>query len=238
MNDQWGLSQILGFQAYAAILAGNPIVASAAGEEGLALADAVGDRFMSRMCRYWGVASARCQLGDLTGAIALFRDIWAEADAEADVIHGFLARVGLAHSLVVVGAIPEARNLAEGSFAEAKGLGPDVERWAYAQLAQAALAAGDLEAAASASEAAWQRISAQPETAAADVTPVAELALAGGDLIAAKQWADGAVSVTTGWFRAHALITVLTLRSRRAMWIRVNMTFTRRLPVRPRSRPT
>ena len=44
----WRLSQILAWQAYGAIVAGDPITARAAGEEGRDLADTIGDRFVSR----------------------------------------------------------------------------------------------------------------------------------------------------------------------------------------------
>ena len=119
------------------------------------LADAVGDRFMSRMCRYWGVATVHMQRGEVAEAIAEFRDICAEADASADVIHGLLARVGLAHVLTEVAQISEARSVAESAVEAAVGLGPSLEPWAYAPLAEAALAAGDLAAADAATEEVW-----------------------------------------------------------------------------------
>ena len=56
LGDRWRLSQILAWQATMACLAGNPVSTAAAGEEGYMLADAVGDRFTSRMCRFWGLA--------------------------------------------------------------------------------------------------------------------------------------------------------------------------------------
>ena len=58
-GDRWRLSQILGWQAYAAIVAGDPIAARAAGEEGRDLADAIGDRFVSRGCRCWASGGRR-----------------------------------------------------------------------------------------------------------------------------------------------------------------------------------
>ena len=45
LGDQWRLSQILGQQAQAAFVAGDPIAVRAAAEEGRDLADAIGDRF-------------------------------------------------------------------------------------------------------------------------------------------------------------------------------------------------
>ena len=52
LDDRWRLSQILSAQAGAAIMAGDPIAARAPAEEGRDLADAIGDRFDSRRCRY------------------------------------------------------------------------------------------------------------------------------------------------------------------------------------------
>jgi predicted ATPase len=57
VGDRWRLTQILVWQATAAIWAGDPISARAAGEEGRDLADAIGDRFDARQCR-WCLAVA------------------------------------------------------------------------------------------------------------------------------------------------------------------------------------
>ncbi|HZC12151.1 MAG TPA: NB-ARC domain-containing protein, partial [Mycobacterium sp.] len=51
LGDRGMLSEILGFQAYAAFIAGDPIAARAAGEEGRDLADAIGDRPAAFRCR-------------------------------------------------------------------------------------------------------------------------------------------------------------------------------------------
>nr|WP_234834849.1 LuxR family transcriptional regulator [Mycolicibacterium stellerae] len=207
LGEKWRLSQVLGFGALAAILAGNPKAAVAVGEEGQALADEVGDRFMSRFCRYWGLATSAFQRGDVSGAIAMYRAIDAEADAAGDVNHVFLARVAMANALVLLGDTAEARRLAEQAVEMSRGLGPYLEPWAYAPLAQAALAEGDVQAAVDAAQAASQRLGEQPELAVADLTPVAELAFARGDLDEAKQWVDASIPATHGWFLAKALVT-------------------------------
>ena len=71
LDDRWRLSQILAWQAYGATLAGDPIAARAAGEEGRDLADAIGDRFDSRQCRFC-LGVAQMYQGDLAGAAAQF----------------------------------------------------------------------------------------------------------------------------------------------------------------------
>ena len=59
-----------------------------------------------------------------------------------------------------------------------------------------------------ASEAAWQHLSVQPEAGGSHVNAiVAQAALARGDLIAARRWADDAVAATTGWHLSRALTT-------------------------------
>ena len=205
--DGWRLSQILGWQAYIACLLGDPILAQEAGEEGRALADATGDRFMSRMCRYWGIGTPRYMQGDLAGAIAQHREILAEADAAGDAIHAFLGKIGLGHVLAAAGETTEARAAAGAAVDAAPELSPFLEAFAYAPLAVVALAAGDLAAAADASETAWRRMSIQPEHAITNVIPQAEIDFARGDLTAARRWADESVSAMSGWHLAKALTT-------------------------------
>jgi DNA-binding CsgD family transcriptional regulator len=180
----------------------------AAGEEGQALADAVGDQFMSRMCRYWGGAIPLFQRGEVVSGLAILRDLLAEADADADLFHGLLARLGLAHTLLLVGQYSEARLIAAEAVEMAPGLGPFLEPWAVAPLAQAALASGDMNAATEANKAVWQKMTAdRPELAIANVAPTVELAFARGDLGEARRWADEAASSMMGWHLARALTT-------------------------------
>jgi DNA-binding CsgD family transcriptional regulator len=96
---------------------------------------------------------------------------------------------------------------AEEAAERATRLGDFVQLWAYAPLAQAALAAGDLAAAAEAGDAAVRMTMEHPELTKANVTPMAELALARRDLTAAKRLADEVVAATSGWHRTKALIT-------------------------------
>lgn len=206
LDDRWRLCQVLGWKAFIAILLGDPVPARAAGEEGQSLADAIGDVFMSRMNRYWGPAMAVYQIGDLKEGTALLHALAAEADASGDVIHGYLARVGLAHAYVWLGDPAAGRSYAEAAIEAATTLGPFLEPWAYAPLAFAILAEGDVKAAADACDWAWQRINAQPETAITNVIPSAELELARGDLRAAREYADTDVSVMQGWHLARALV--------------------------------
>ena len=68
IGDRWRLSQILALQAQGAAIAGDPLAARAAAEEGRDLADAIGDRSNSRQCRFW-LGLAQGASGDLAGAV-------------------------------------------------------------------------------------------------------------------------------------------------------------------------
>ena len=67
LGDKWRLSQLLGFQAYAATVTGDAKAALAAGEEGRELADAIGDQFSSVQCRVWGIGAGRAVTGRPAG---------------------------------------------------------------------------------------------------------------------------------------------------------------------------
>ena len=206
LGDRWRLSQILGWQAFAALIAGDPIAAGAAAEEGRDLAQALGDRFHARFCRRC-LGVAQMMRGDLVAAIAQVREVAAEADAAHDVLWYANCMYSLGHALAYHGDTSAARAAANAAVETAAGLGGFVPGFAYTALAVAALAAGDVAAAQDASEASWRRLSLQPEFASVNVNPMAEIALARGDLVAARQWADEAVSMMRGWHLAMALRT-------------------------------
>ena len=171
------------------------------------IGDAVGEQFMSGMSRFWGVAVANFQRGNVARAVEVLRDLRAEADAVGDVPHGLMCRIALAHALTSLGEIAEARCQANEAVEASAGLGPYMEIWANAPVAQAALAAGDLSAAVEAGNVAWERIAAQPELAIANVTPMVELAFVRGDLTGARKLIDDAVAAMAGWHLTKALIT-------------------------------
>jgi DNA-binding CsgD family transcriptional regulator len=81
-------------------------------------------------------------------------------------------------------------------------------------LANTALAAGDVEDALDACAAAWKHGSVLPGWAAHLLPNNALAALAAGDLIAARSWADDAVAIATGW---AVLTSALATRARVAI---------------------
>ena len=93
VDDRWRLGQILAHQAMAASVAGDPLATRAAAEEGRDLAEAIGDRFASRYCR-WCLGVAQAYQGDLVGAAAQFGELVAEAQAAHD---GILEAASLAY---------------------------------------------------------------------------------------------------------------------------------------------
>jgi DNA-binding CsgD family transcriptional regulator len=110
-------------------------------------------------------------------------------------------------ALAYQGDTGAARAAAAAAVEAASELVGPVAGTAYAALVVAALAAGDVATAQDAAEAAWQHISVSPGTAGVQRAFNAQAALAGGDLSAARRWADDAVTTTTGWWLAVALTT-------------------------------
>lgn len=78
VGDRWRLNHILGQQAHAAFVAGDPIAVRAAGQEGRDIVDAIGDRFGSRQCR-WRLAGAQMMQGNMTTGTAELCELMAEA---------------------------------------------------------------------------------------------------------------------------------------------------------------
>jgi predicted ATPase/class 3 adenylate cyclase/DNA-binding CsgD family transcriptional regulator len=207
LDDKWRLSQILAWQAHAAIVVGDPIAAGLVAEEGRDVADAIGDRFNSRHCRMC-LGLSQLYRGDLHGALAQFHAVAAEAEAAHD---GILAAGCLAHQGNVLswqGETAAARAVADASLESGLEFGSVVAGICYLASAQAALAAGDVGTALEATAATWEYVKLVPGQAPHYLPCVAQAALAGGDLIAARRWADDAVATATGWvLLTWALIT-------------------------------
>ena len=160
------MSQILGQQAQAALVTGDTIALRASAEEGREIADAIGDRFGSRQCG-WRLATAYMIEGDLTGAIALLRDVVAEAEADHDGISRVTALLILPQALAYRGDVSAALVAAEGAIESAAELGDVFIGAIYIQMMIAHLAAGDVALASEAAEAAWSHVSGLQGTAAA-----------------------------------------------------------------------
>jgi predicted ATPase/class 3 adenylate cyclase/DNA-binding CsgD family transcriptional regulator len=206
LGDPWRLSQILARQASGAITTGDPLAARAAGEEGRDLADAIGDGFNSRLCR-WYLGTAAMMRGDLAGAVTQFHTVVAGAKGAHD---GYVETFGLAALAVALaflgdaGAAWAAADAAIDAAAEMGGLAAGA---AYSSSAAAAMAAGNVSAALDATDAAAQHIGALPVVAAQTRVFRVQAVQANGDLVAARRWANDAVSTTSGWWLMWALTT-------------------------------
>lgn len=206
LGDLWRLSQILGRQANAGVSAGDPVAAAAAGEEGLQIAEAIGDRFSARCCR-WAVASAQFLRGDLAGAVDQFDRVIDEATAAHDVLlrlSGLMTQ-GPAHAYR--GDARAARAAAEAVVEASTDLGEFHLGVGYSIVAASCLAAGDAAGAWNASETARGLISWQPVIGPIFMMWSAEAALACGDVTTARSRADEAESVAKGWYLSGALVT-------------------------------
>jgi predicted ATPase/class 3 adenylate cyclase/DNA-binding CsgD family transcriptional regulator len=204
LGDRWRLSQILTWQAAAAVVAGDSLAMRAAAEEGRDLADAIGARFGSWRCRLC-LGVAQVFQGDLTRAAAQFAELVAEAQAAHD---GLLEAQSLAYQGVALahqGDTAASRAAADAAIEAASELGTLRGGVAYLTLARVALAAGDVATARDASEAAGEHVGGLPAIAAVGRALEAQAALAGGVLVAARRWADDAVSTATGAFLSDAL---------------------------------
>jgi predicted ATPase/class 3 adenylate cyclase/DNA-binding CsgD family transcriptional regulator len=204
LDDRWRLSQLLACQATVAATAGYPMVVRGVGEEGLDLAETVGDRFVSRLCRFC-LAVGQLFHGDLVGAATQFGEVVAEARTAHDVLVEVdsLAYLGLV--LAWQGDTGAARAAADAAIEAAAEVGGIYAALGYGALAGAALADGDAATAQDACEA-WPQLSTLSQTTATWRILSAWATLATGDLVAARCWADEAVTGTTGYFLTAALL--------------------------------
>jgi len=203
LDDSWRLSQILGRQAVAAMVASDAVAARLAAGEGLQVADAIGDRFTSRLCRFVE-GSARLLQGDLAGALARFREVIDEAAAAHDATLRLHSLVMQGLTLAQFGDISGARASADAALQHSSELVEYSEGFGHAALGVAWLAGGDATAALQAYEAARQRTGMGPQTAGIYVWS-ALAPLECGDLRGARRWADDAVSVAKGGLLSEAL---------------------------------
>jgi predicted ATPase/class 3 adenylate cyclase/DNA-binding CsgD family transcriptional regulator len=211
LGDPWRLSEMLSWQANAAVQTGHPVTARAAGEEGLHLADAIGNRSSARQCRFC-IGYAYLMQGEVELAVEMFRAVAMECDTTRDSVRKVITLMGLGNSLGYQGDATAAREVGHATVAAGAELNDWFAALGTVALTQADLVEGEIRAAKDTSDAAWPYLSANLDAAAAAQrafsTPV--IALLTGDLVAARRLADESVSVATGWHRTQAL----TVRAR------------------------
>ena len=208
LGESWWLGQILALETMSALIGGEPVAAQVVAEEGLRIADGIGDGFVSRQCRY-ALGWAQILCGDVTGGVARLRAVIEECTAAHDVTFSVGISATRAHALAYLADTGAARTAAEALRRSASELMESFEGLDYSAFGVVHLAAGDASAAWEAYEGARERTAMHPQTAS--IYNWAALApLACGDLAAARRWADDVVSATKGW----SLAAALTSRSR------------------------
>ena len=213
LEDGWLSSKIFAWQAYVDYIAGEPHAACAAAEAGLKHAISIGDGYAVRH-GVWTLALAQMLRGELSSALAQVRELKADCEAAHDAIRWIHAAFVESYILVYCGDWNEAAVVADSTITAAPELGPVNEGLSHAERALVALAVGDLVTAED--ESLRSRLllaDANSLAAVTDVDPVAEIALARGDLAEAARLADEAVPTATGPF----VVISLTTRARVAI---------------------
>ncbi|MGK2865719.1 MAG: helix-turn-helix transcriptional regulator [Mycobacterium sp.] len=214
LGDKWHLAELLSWRAYAAIAgSGDPVTAHAAGAEGLAIADEIGEGYVARACRCWGQGSASMLRGDLALATAECAAIAEDSAVGRDPLHQTLALIVGAQAFARRGDIEAARNVATAAMTAAAPLGDMWVGQSHAALAVAHLADGDVDAAFESSQLAARMLEEYRHVSSMNLNPVADIALARGDLDSAKTWIDEVLPSMHGWH----LATALTTRARRRL---------------------
>lgn len=203
-KDAAALCHLRAYQSFAEGVAGDPIAAQAAGEEGRDLADELGDSFMSRYSRTF-LGTALATQGKLAEALSVARSLVEEARAAGDRPMETFGLIVLAQVLAFTDPAA-ASTAAEAALEVGAALGGFHEDSAYVSLANAALARDDAVAAKQACDAAWRHTYPLKELLTRSTLPMAEAAMGCGDLVAARRWADDTVQTVPGWHRLMALI--------------------------------
>jgi predicted ATPase/class 3 adenylate cyclase/DNA-binding CsgD family transcriptional regulator len=205
-GDSWWLGQVLALQAVSGVIAGEPAAATAAAaEEGLRIANGIGDVFVSRQCRF---ALGWVQLfgSDLPGAAVRLAEVVDEADMAHDLMFSMNASVMRTYALAYLGDVAGARTAAQAAFEYASNFLDSNKGIVYTALGITHLAAGEAAAARQAFESARERTGLAPQIAAT-YSWGALAQLASGDIVAARRWADEVVSATNGWGLALTLVS-------------------------------
>jgi predicted ATPase/class 3 adenylate cyclase/DNA-binding CsgD family transcriptional regulator len=206
-GDQTMLATALTWHGQYAHVAGDPVAALDAAEEGRLIGDELGHRYIARGCR-WAAGWARMAKGDLRTAVTEFLDMASEASQDGDAIWAWAGLFYGAQTQAYLGDV-------DGACATVDVLRPTVEELGgnyegFTDLADGfvAIGAGDVEAAHLAYQNAWSKLdTGLSSQAKISMWRRASVALVRGDITAARRWADEAVAVTSGWHRAVALTT-------------------------------
>ncbi|MCV7299613.1 LuxR family transcriptional regulator [Mycobacterium barrassiae] len=206
-GDQTMLATALTWHGQYAHVAGKPIAALSAAEEGRLIGEQLGHRYIARGCR-WAAGWARMAQGELRTAAAELLDLAADASRDADAIWAWAGLFHAAEAQVHLGDIDGARDSVDAVRPAVEELGGNYQ--AFTDLADGliAIAAGDIEAAHRFDQNAWRKLDTTLSSQARiSAWRRAAVALAHGETTAARHLADEAVKMTSGSHRAIALTT-------------------------------
>ncbi|WP_234834962.1 helix-turn-helix transcriptional regulator [Mycolicibacterium stellerae] len=203
IGDFRSLAQIIGLEWMTGRVLDEPAAAQLAAEEGLRIAEDVGDGFLCRQLRYV-LGWAQVLRGDLIGCVARLGEVVEECIAANDLSWAMAGSTTRTYALAYLGDVANARAGAVEHLERASESLEFHKGIAQAALGTVHLATGDASAAWDAYEAARDGTAMDPLTAGIYTwAPLAPLAC--GDLAAARRWADDVVSVTTAWSLAASL---------------------------------
>jgi predicted ATPase/class 3 adenylate cyclase/DNA-binding CsgD family transcriptional regulator len=203
LGDSWRLSQILGRQSYGAFMVGDLLAVEPVATEGRDLADAIGDSFNARQCR-WVLINVQSLRGDLVGALKQIPEFIADATSAHDVLNIGIGWMNEATLRAWHGDADVARAAGKLCLEACAELGGVFDKGAYAVFSMAHLAAGDTAAAWEAIQHA-QTASMNPPAELTNMVFFSETALACGELASAHRWLDVAVAAAKGWWLSAAL---------------------------------
>ena len=208
LGDSRSLAQIIVLDWMTGRVLNEPAAAQVAAEEGLRIAEDLGDGFLCRQLR-WVLGWTLVLRGDLIGCAARLGEVVEESLAANDVAWAVTVSPTRICALAYLGDIANARARAVENLERVSESLEFHRRLAYAALATVHLAAGDATAAWETYEAARERTAMNPWMAGMYTwAPLAPLAC--GDLVGARRWADDVVSSNVAW----GLAAALTSRSR------------------------
>jgi predicted ATPase/DNA-binding CsgD family transcriptional regulator len=213
-GDDRLLAPILSRQAFAAIVSGDPVTARSAGEEGLVLAERVGNDLSSLSCRTW-VGIAMIAQGDLHAARAMLTGLVADAEAAHHPMWKMFGLAELGEAYALLGQPDLARAAGQESIAIADNLGLAFSAtFGHLCVSVAAMASGDWAELREASQAGLQATNSRPEAGLPYLAGLAEAHLAAADLPAAREKADQAVAAVADLDNKASLMLALIISAR------------------------
>ncbi|OBK25952.1 transcriptional regulator [Mycobacterium asiaticum] len=206
LGDKWMLAQVLGWQTNFAIMEGDLHAVRQFGAEAQQMAAAVGDQFTVRQARNW-LAWARGLSEDVARAVGELSEVSEDAAANHDAMWWVVATFYRALMMSYQGCHVAAQTTVEAPMSILAEFGDLWVGNGNGVRAVAALAADNIDQAEASSALAWELLLPNPIHQQMQVYLRAEAALARGNVVEARRWADEAVQVGMGWHRVLSLTT-------------------------------